>query len=67
MPPRHAKSSRFLESKLFDGLDDFAELEVRITAYRLADQERDGAVEARAGKQLGSHLNNTVELRMVLS
>ena len=41
MSPRHAKSSHFLGSKLFDSLNSFADLEARIEALPSGNERGD--------------------------
>jgi len=53
MPPRHQEARHFLSSKLFDGLDRFAELEGRITALPTG-KERGDAFETFAEAYLAT-------------
>ena len=53
MPPRHSKTQHFLSSKLFDGLDSFADLESRITALP-TEKERGDAFEVFAEAYLAT-------------
>ena len=51
--PRHKRSGQFVAAQLFDGLEDFAELEARIAALPTT-QERGDALEVFAEAYLAT-------------